>query len=150
MKPIRGALTFILVLSLSAGSVLALPPLESPVERARNSDVVIHAAVTAQQQISLNSVISAVQLSIMVRQGLKSPSTFKAMKLKSLNFLVTPNSFESGLREAPGPGEWLIFLRLTEHTVGNKTYVIPVLYSPEAFAFHRYDEKIATEIRKLP
>ncbi|HBS05906.1 MAG TPA: hypothetical protein DEA96_13135 [Leptospiraceae bacterium] len=141
---------FWLLLVLASSALWALPPMQSPVERARNSDVVIHAVVTAQQQTSLNSVISAVQLSIIVRDVLKAPESFNARRLKTLNFLVTPNSYESGLREAPGPGEWLIFLRLTERTVDNRVYVIPVLSSPEAFSFHPFDAAQAAEIRKLP
>ncbi|MEQ8351854.1 MAG: hypothetical protein RH862_10240 [Leptospiraceae bacterium] len=139
-----------LLLFLLPGISQALPPMESPLDRARNSDVVIHAVITAQQQTALNSVVSAIQLSITVQGTLKSPANFKAKKLTSLNFLITPGSYESGLREAPGPGHWIIFLRLKEQTVDNRSFIIPVLYSPEAFAFHPFDEKLSEEIRNLP
>ena len=80
-----------LLLFLLPGISQALPPMESPLDRARNSDVVIHAVITAQQQTALNSVVSAIQLSITVQGTLKSPADFRAPAEGALQFyLSTP------------------------------------------------------------
>ncbi|MBU45225.1 MAG: hypothetical protein CMN76_18580 [Spirochaetaceae bacterium] len=135
---------------LLSGNLQALPPMEAPLDRARNSDVVIHVVVTSSQQTGLNSVVSAVQLGIQVQQVLKASPGFEAGTLRVLNFLIAPQSFESGLREPPGPGHWVVFLNIKRQQVDGRTIAVPVLYSPQAFAFHPYDEELGQEIRKLP
>ncbi|MCB1138479.1 MAG: hypothetical protein KDK25_08655 [Leptospiraceae bacterium] len=143
-------LTLLLLGALALQSSHALPPMEPPMDRAKKSTVILHAQIKSSQEERLNSVAHSAQLGIQVLGVLKAPSNFDATRIRALHFLVFPQSFESGMREPPGPGEWIIFLNLRTVDTGERKVVVPVLYDPPVFAFHPYDAILAEKIQKLP
>lgn len=143
-------LVVLLISSLSSAGLQALPAMEAPLDRARKSDIVIHATVRNNTEYRLNSVVNAVQIGIEVHSVLKDSADFDASGLRALNFMVSPRSFESGMREPPGPGQWIIFLNLKSTDVDGRKVIIPVLYEPAVFSFEEYSSELAEEIKKLP
>ena len=143
-------LSFLLLGAAALQASHALPPMEPPLDRAKKSTLILHAEIKRSQEERLNSVAHSVQLGIEVRGVLKTPTNFDARRIQSLSFLVFPQSFESGLREPPGPGEWIIFLNIRTIDTGERKVLVPVLYDPPVFAFHPYDAALAEKIQKLP
>ncbi|MCB1167779.1 MAG: hypothetical protein KDK33_16600 [Leptospiraceae bacterium] len=141
---------FLLIGFLFAGSISALPAFEQPLDRAEKSALVLHVRILSEQTEPLNSVASAVRLEIQLIDVLRNKAGYNARSIRVLHFLVQPNSFESGMRTPPGPGEWIIFLNIENVRMDGTVVPVPVLYRPAPFAFFRFDGSVAEDIRKLP